>query len=125
MSVWPLTRGILAVLGIPIKRSSYRISGLCSGMKSAVRYDCIISDYFPVDSGVSGMFFCPNTLEHWHGPCNGKKGKKSVRGVSFETVRITTVLDFADDALIFAETTEVLAEALDSPSEIANPSRSA
>ena len=38
----------------------------------------------------------------------GKMSKKSSCGVSFETVRITDP-DFADDAVIFAETTEVLA----------------
>ena len=37
-------------------------------------------------------------------------------GVSFGTVRITDV-DFADDAIIFAETTEVLSGALDLLSE--------
>ena len=39
-------------------------------------------------------------------------------GVSYGTVRITD-LDFVDDAVIFAETTEVLAAALDSLSEVA------
>ena len=34
-------------------------------------------------------------------------------GVSYGTVRIT-VLDFVDDAVVYAETTEVLAEALES-----------
>ena len=40
--------------------------------------------------------------------------------MSFGTVRITD-LDFADDAVIFAETTEVLTGALDSLSEEAEP----
>ena len=39
--------------------------------------------------------------------------EKSGCGVSFGTVRITD-LDLADDAVIFAEATEVLAGALDS-----------
>ena len=42
--------------------------------------------------------------------------KKSGCGVSCGTVRIIE-LDFADDAVIFVETTEVLAGALDSLSE--------
>ena len=44
---------------------------------------------------------------YWEG-CRRSKG----HGVSFGTVRITH-LDSADDAGIFAETTEVLARALD------------
>ena len=42
----------------------------------------------------------------------GRMSEKSACGVSFGRVRITD-LDFADDAVIFAETTEVLAGALD------------
>ena len=41
-------------------------------------------------------------------------------GGSFGTVRITD-LDFADDAVIFAKTTEVLVEAFESLSEEAVP----
>ena len=61
------------------------------------------------------MCSCPNTLQHLHGPCNGKNG-----GVSFGIVRITD-LDFVDDTDIFAETTKVLAGPLDSLSEEAGP----
>ena len=46
----------------------------------------------------------------------GRMSEKSGCGVSFGTVRITD-LDFGDDAVIFAETTEVLAGAIDSLSE--------
>ena len=46
--------------------------------------------------------------------------EKSGSEVSFGTVQITD-LDFADDAIIFAETTEVLAGALDLLSEEAEP----
>ena len=41
-------------------------------------------------------------------------------GVTFGTVQITD-LDFADDAVIFAETTEVIVGALDLLSEKAEP----
>ena len=41
-------------------------------------------------------------------------------GVSFATIRITD-LDFADNAQIFAETTEALSVALESLSEKAEP----
>ena len=46
--------------------------------------------------------------------------EKSGCGLSFGTVRITD-LDFADDAVIFAETTKVLEGALNSLSEEAEP----
>ena len=45
-----------------------------------------------------------------------RMSEKSGCGLSFGTVRISD-LDFADDAVIFAETTEVLAGALNSLSE--------
>ena len=47
----------------------------------------------------------------------GRMSENSGRGVSFGTVRITTDLDFAEDAIMPAETTEDLAEALESLSE--------
>ena len=49
-----------------------------------------------------------------------RMSEKSGYGVSFGTVRITD-LDFADDAVILAETAEVLAGALDSLSKEAEP----
>ena len=50
----------------------------------------------------------------------GGSRKKSGCGVSFGIIRITD-LDFADDAVICAETTEVLVDALESLSEEADP----
>ena len=50
----------------------------------------------------------------------GRVSEKLGCRVSFATVRITD-LDFADDAVIFAETTKVLAGALDTLSEEAEP----
>ena len=50
-----------------------------------------------------------------------RMSEKSGCGVSFGTVG-SLILNFADDAVIFAETTEVLAESLDSLSEEANRS---
>ena len=49
-----------------------------------------------------------------------RMSEKSGCGVSFGTVRITD-LDIADDAVIFAETTEVLARVLELLSEEAEP----
>ena len=51
-----------------------------------------------------------------HGPCTGEDVEKSGCGVSFKTVRIVDI-DFAYDAIIFAETPEVLALALELLSE--------
>ena len=52
----------------------------------------------------------------------GRMSDKSGCGVSIGTVRITD-FDFANDAVIFAETTEVLAGALDLLSEEVEPHR--
>ena len=60
---------------------------------------------------------CPKTLQHLHGPCTGEK---SGCRVSFGTVQITDI-DLADDAVIFAETTDILAKVLVSLSEKTEP----
>ena len=49
----------------------------------------------------------PNILQHLHGPCSGKDFGEVGWGLSFGTNRITD-LDFADDAVIFTERTEIL-----------------
>ena len=54
---------------------------------------------------------------NWGG-CRENSGS----GVPYQTARFTD-LDIANDAVIFAETTEVLAEALESLSEEAMPLR--
>ena len=50
----------------------------------------------------------------------GKMSEKSGCGLSFETVRITDI-DYAENAVIFAVTTEVLSEALELLSEDSKP----
>ena len=75
-----------------------------------MRCDATISDYFPVNTGVgqgcvlAPVLFFNTCMDHalW------RMSEKAGCVVSFESVRITD-LDFADDAVIFAETTEVLA----------------
>ena len=59
-----------------------------------------------------------NSLQHFYGPCSVQDIGKL--GLSSGAVRITD-LSFQDDAVIFTETTEVLAEALESLSEEAQP----
>ena len=49
-----------------------------------------------------------------------RMSEKSGCGVSIGTVRITDI-DFADDAVIFAQTTDIHARALDMLSEEAEP----
>ena len=64
------------------------------------------------------MCSCPNTLQHLH--VLVRMLEMRGYGVPFGTVR-TIDLDFADRAVIFAETTKVLADALDSLREEAEP----
>ena len=52
---------ILAFLGLPPKLVNL-ISGLYSGTESAVRCDCTISDYFPVNTGVNQVCVLAPTL---------------------------------------------------------------
>ena len=83
--------------------------------------DGTISDYFPVNTGVrQGCLLAPTHFNICMDHVLGRMSEKSGCGVSFGTVRITD-LDLADDEVIFAETTEVLAGALDSLSEEAEP----
>ena len=76
--------------------------------------DGTTSDYFPVNIGVRQGCVLASTLFN---TCTAhvleRMSEKLGCRRSFRTVRITD-FDFADDAAIFAETTEVLAEALDS-----------
>ena len=81
------------------------------------RNDGTISDYIPVNTGVrQGCVLAPTLFNTCVDHVLGRMSENSGCGMSFENVRITD-LDFADDAVIFAETTDVLAGALDSPSE--------
>ena len=107
---------ILALRAIP--HSSSNSYPACFPVQSAVRCDGTISDYFTFDTGVlQECVFCQNSVQHLHGPYTVVK---SGYGVSFGTVRFT-FLDFADDAVIFAKTTEVPTGALDSLTEEGKP----
>ena len=66
------------------------------------------------------MYYCSDILRQVDGPCTGEDVRNSSCGVPSGTVR-TTDFDFADDAVIFVETTIVFAGALDSLSEEAEP----
>ena len=86
---------------------------LYSGTESAVRCGSSISEFFPVSTGVGqGRVEAPtlfNTCMDWG---MGRMVEASGCGVSFGDVKITD-LDFADDAVIFAETLELLVGALE------------
>ena len=111
---------ILALRGIQPKLVNL-LSGVYSGTKSAVRCDGTIFDFFPVNTSVRHVCVLARTLFN---TCMdhvlGRMSEKSDCGVSFGTVRMND-LDFAEDAVIFAETTEVLAGALGSLSKEAEP----
>ena len=78
--------------------------------------DGTTSDYFTFIMGYDRDVFFPNTLQHLHGTCTGEDVGEIGCDVSFGTV-YTTDMDFTDDAVIIAETTEVVSGALDSLSE--------
>ena len=84
------------------------ISRLYSGTESAVRCDSTISDYFPVNTGARQCcVLVPTPFNTCMDHVLGRMLEKSAWGVSFGTVVITDLV-FADEAVIFAETTEVL-----------------
>ena len=84
--------------------------------KSAVRCVRTISDYFPVNTAVrQGCVLTPLLFNTCMSYVLGRMSGKSGCGVSYGTV---TDLDFA---VILAEATDVLAGALDSLSEEAEP----
>ena len=94
---------------------------LYSGTESAVRCGGSISEFFPVSAGVGqGRVEAPtlfNTCMDW---AMGRMVEDSGCGVSFGDVRVTD-LDFADDAVTFAETLELLVGALESLSSELEP----
>ena len=84
-------------------------------------YDGTICDYFPVNIGIrQTCVLAPTPFNSCMVHVLGRVPKNSGCGVSFATVRFTD-LDFADDAVIFAETTAGLAGALDLLSKGADP----
>ena len=98
---------VLELRGIP-PRLVRLISALYTDTSSVVRCGGGISDSFPVNSGVrQGCILAPtlfNTCMDW---VLGRVAASTDCGTSFGEVRITD-LDFADDAVIFAETLDAL-----------------
>ena len=98
---------ILGLLGVPPKWIDL-ITELYSGTEIAVRCGDTISDLFPVVTGVlQGCGLAPtlfSTCMHW---ILGRISERSSCGASFGNVKIND-LDFADDAVIFAVTSDIL-----------------
>ena len=97
------------------------ISALYSGTVSAVKCGALTSDFFPVQTGVrQGCVLAPSLFSTCMDWIMDRVVGGSGCGASFGDVRITD-LDFADDAVIFAETLDVLTVTLETLSEEAEP----
>ena len=111
---------LLELRGIPLHLVRL-ISALYSGTESAVKCGPVTSDFFPVNTGVrQGCVLAPSLFSTCMDWIMDRVVDRSGCGVSFGDVRITD-LDFADDAVIFAETLDVLTAALETLSEEAEP----
>ena len=97
------------------------VSGLYTGTESAVKYGGGASRFFPVDSGVrQGCNAAPslfNTCMDW---LLGRTVEYSRCGADIGNVRVTD-LDFADDAVILADSLDVLRLALEALHEESEP----
>jgi len=97
------------------------MSELYSGTESAVRCGGTISDLFPVVTGVrQGCALAPTLFSTCMDWILGRMLERSSCGASFGNVKISD-LDFADDAVIFAETFDILLEALEVLNEESEP----
>ena len=115
-TLWELLR----VRGIPARIIDL-ITGLYSGTESAVKCGGGTSSFFPVNSGVrQGCVLAPslfNTCMDW---VLGKVADQSHCGASVGNTMVTDLV-FADDAVILAESLEVLVMALEVLHEEAKP----
>ncbi|KAG0697185.1 Tetratricopeptide repeat protein 17 [Chionoecetes opilio] len=116
-SLWDLLR----FRWIPARRTIGLMTGLYSGTESAVKCGTGVSSFFPVNTGVrQGCVLAPslfNTCMDW---VLGKVVDQSDCGASLGNTKITN-LAFADDAVIFAESLEVLVMALEALHEETKP----
>jgi len=111
---------LLELRGIPPRLVSL-ISALYSGTESAVKCGAVTSDFFPVLTGVrQGCVLAPSLFSTCMDWIMDRVVGESGCGASFGDVRITD-LDFADDAVILAETLDVLTEALETLTVEAEP----
>ena len=112
--------GILGLRGMPPKWINL-ISEPYSGTESAVRCDDTISDLFPVVTGVrQKCVMAPTLFSAGMDWILGMISERSSCGASFGNVKISD-LDFTDDAVIFAETLDILLGALEVLNEESEP----
>ena len=111
---------LLSQRGIPPKLISL-LSALYSDTASAVKVGSCTSDFFPVSAGVrQGCVLAPTLFNACMDWVLQRAVDGSGCGASLAGSTITD-LDFADDAVIFAETLETLQTALETLSEEAEP----
>ena len=101
---------ILGLHGVPPKLIN--MSELYSGTESAVRCGDTISDLFPVVTGVRRVSTTPTFFRACMDWIPRSLSKRSSCGASFGNGKISD-LEFADDAIIFAETLDILLGALE------------
>ena len=111
---------ILGLRGVPPKLINL-MSELHSGTESAVRCGDTTSNLFPVITGVcQGCVLAPTHFSACMDWIQGRMLERSSCGTSFGNVKISD-LDSADDAVIFAETRDVLLGALEVLNEESEP----
>ncbi|KAG0727434.1 LINE-1 reverse transcriptase [Chionoecetes opilio] len=115
-SLWDLLR----FRGIPAGTIGL-ITGLYSGTESAVKCGAGVSGFFPVNTGVrQGCVLAPSPFNACMDWVLDKVVDQSDCGASVGNTKITDLV-FADDAVIFAESLEVLVMALEALHEEAKP----
>ncbi|KAG0713167.1 CCR4-NOT transcription complex subunit 11 [Chionoecetes opilio] len=115
-SLWDLLR----LRGIPA-RTIGLITGLYSGTESAVKCGAGVSSFFPVNTGVrQGCVLAPSLFNACMDWVLDKVVDQSDCGASVGNTKITDLV-FAYDAVIFAESLEVLVMALEALHEEAKP----
>ncbi|KAG0720083.1 Hyastatin [Chionoecetes opilio] len=115
-SLWDLLR----LRGIPA-RTIGLITGLYSGTESTVKCGAGVSSFFPVNTGVrQGCVLAPSLFNACMDWILDKVVDQSDCGASVGNTKITDLV-FADDAVIFAESLEVLVMALEALHEEAKP----
>ena len=97
------------------------MSELYSGTESAVSCGGTISGLFPVVTEVcQGCVLAPTLFSTCMDWIPGRISKRSSCSASFGNVKISD-LDFADDAVIFADTLDILSGALEMLNEESEP----
>ncbi|KAG0730593.1 Retrovirus-related Pol polyprotein from type-2 retrotransposable element R2DM [Chionoecetes opilio] len=115
-SLWDLLR----LRGIPA-RTIDLITGLYSGTESAMKCGAGVSSFFPVNTGVrQGCVLAPSLFNACMDWVLDKVVDQRDCGASIGNTKITDLV-FADDAVIFAESLEVLVMALEALHEEAKP----